>query len=229
MKSQGCLYPFFAIFALAGLGCGVWGITNLISHNRIKNEGVKTTGTVISLRESHSGKGSTTYAPVIEFRDTDGNLTVYNSSTYTNVDPYKVGSRVELWYLPSNPEWDVVIEGDNWWIYFPFIFLLTHGGVGITGLVWLERKRRLHKWLHEQGQEVNARFLRVDVSRGKSTTYTLVCEWKDPFTSIIYEFKSDSISKNPEEFVSSSSESLRVLIDPANPKRYWVDMGFMGD
>ncbi|MFN0037152.1 MAG: DUF3592 domain-containing protein [Saprospiraceae bacterium] len=228
MNKTGCLYLFFALFALAGLGSGFLGITQLISHHRIQNDGVKTTGTVVGLRESHSNKGTAMYAPIVEFRDSNGDIAVYNSNSYTNVDPYRVGDRVTLWYAPSNPEWDVVLEGSNLEIYLPFLFLFTHGGIGIGGLVWFERKRRLRKWLMEQGQEVNARFVCVDANRGKSTTYTLVCEWKDPFTGIIYEFKSDSLSKNPENFVSPKSESLRVLIDPANPKRYWVDMGFMG-
>ncbi|MBC7775218.1 MAG: DUF3592 domain-containing protein [Phycisphaerae bacterium] len=223
MNRQGCLYPFFAIFAIAGLVCGAVGVSGLLSKQHILNEGLKTTGTILDL--DRSSKGSV--APVIGFQDEQGNDRVYHSNTYTSESDYQIGQALTIWYLPSDPESEVALNAFDWADFFPFIFLFSHGGVGIGGLVWLERKRRLRKWLNEYGQEVKARFTKVDTHSGKSTSYSILCEWKDPYTGLVHEFRSDHSSSNPEGLLASHDGLLRVLIDPANPKRYWVDTAFL--
>jgi len=224
MNRQGCLYPFFAIFAIAGLVCGGLGVSGLISRHRILNEGIKTTATILEL--APSSKGSSV-APVVGFQDEQGFDIVYHSNIYTNMSDYNVGQEIAVWYLPSNPESEVVLDESDWMVYFPFIFMFTHGGVGIGGIVWLERKRRLRKWLNDYGQEVKARFKKVDIHSGKSTHYSILCEWKDPYTGIIHEFRSDYSNSNPEGLLAPNDGLLRVLLDPANPKRYWVDTTFL--
>jgi len=221
MNRPGCLYIFFAIFALAGLACGAWGVAGLVSRYRILNEGIKTTGTLVDL--VRSSKGSSV-APVIAFLDSQGDSVVYRSNFYSGMSDYHIGQPMTLWYLPANPEADIVVEGMGWTAFFPFIFLLTHGGVGIGGIIWLERKRRRRNWLLANGQEVRARFVKVDAQRGKSVMhYTIVCEWTDTFTGQVHTFKSESTTSSPEAWVAQQGEFLKVLIDPANPKRYWVD------
>ncbi len=223
MNRQGCLYPFFAIFAFAGLACGYWGISGLLSRQRILSEGIKTTGTVIDL--NRSSKGSV--APIIGFQDEKGLQVVYHYNVYTSTGAYELGQKIPLWYLPSDPTSEVAFDETDWTVFFPFIFLFSHGGVGIGGIVWLERKRRLRKWLNEQGQEVSARFTKMDVHRGKSTSYSILCEWNDPYTGTVHEFKSEYLSSNPEAMLPPPGGMVRVLIDPANPKRYWVDTAFL--
>jgi hypothetical protein len=223
MNKQGCLYPFFAIFALAGLACGAWGVSNLNSRNRILKEGIETTGTIIGL----SGGKNNSVAPIVGFEDQRGRSIVYHSNFHTNMTSYGIGQKMRLWYLPSDPNESVVLEGSDWTGYFPFLFLFTHGGLGIGGLIWLERKRRLRNWLNINGQRVKARFLMVDVHRGKSTTYTIVCEWTDTLTGTKYKFRSESLGTNPEALLPPPNDSVWVLIDPSNPKRYWVDVSFV--
>lgn len=223
MNKPGCLYIFFAIFAIAGLACGAWGVAGLISRNRILNEGIKTTGTIVELARSSKGNS---VAPVVAFRDQDGDSVVYRSNFYSGISDYQIGQQMVVRYLPSNPKEDVVIEGMGWTAFFPFIFLLTHGGVGIGGIIWLERKRRRQKWLLQQGQEVKAHLVKVNTHWGKSgrKTYTLTCEWTDRLTGQTYTFESESIPSDPADWVARQDDSVRVLIDPANPKRYWVDV-----
>jgi len=220
MKNKGCLYPFFAIFAIAGLACGLAGFWLVKSRYDLMNDGIKTSGTVIDLNHSEN-----TVAPIIGFNDEWGNSLVYNSSNYTSFDPYKVGQKITLYYDPSDPE-NVTLEGDGWWNWFPFIFLFTHGGVGIGGLYWLEKKRRLHKWLQQSGHEIQARLTNIKETYNKGRYYTLQCEWSDPYTNTLYTFESESMSKNPSDLIAPGS-TLRVLIDPANPKRYWMDTAFL--
>jgi hypothetical protein len=82
----------------------------------------------------------------------------------------------------------------------------------------------LRKWLLEQGQEIEAKFTGVDEQTHKGrTSYYIVCNWKDPYTQQEYEFKSDAL---PEYPIITLGSAVRVLIDPANPKRYWVQREF---
>jgi hypothetical protein len=215
------LYLFFGIFAAAGLACGAWGVSNLLERQHILNEGIQTTGVVEDL--SYSSKGSR--APIVVFQDSRGDSIRYRSNYSSSMAPFHIGDVVTLRYDPANPE-SVILDGEGWSAWFPFLFLFTHGGVGIGGIVWMERKRRLKKWLLESGQEVQAKFVEVRAHRGKSTSYTVICTWTDPFTGIGYDFESDSFRRNPEGQIGSNAV-LRALIDPANPKRYWLDTDFL--
>ena len=212
-------YLFFSIFAFAGLICGAWGAYNVHSEYTIKNEGIQTTGSIIDLKYSNKGGN---VSPVIGFRDQSGREVVYHSNFYTNMVSYQIGQPMTLWYLPEDPQNEVILEGGNFMTYFPFLFLFTHGGVGFGGLIWLEMSRRRVKWLKEYGQEVQARYVKTQQNSGKRTTYQVVSEWKDPYTQTVYEFKSERLSQNPEASFAPGQQ-VRVLIDPNNPKRYWMD------
>lgn len=214
------MYPFFAIFAIAGLVCGMAGFWMVRARFQILHEGVKTSATVIDLNYSKN-----TVAPILGFKDEWGNDLKYASSFYTNVDPYEIGDQVSLYYLPSNPE-KVALKGEGWENWFPFIFLFTHGGVGFGGLYWLEKKRRLYNWLQQQGQELQIPLTTVKESYNKRRYYTLQCAWTDPYTNVQYTFESDALSYNPSDSIALGS-SVRVLIDPDNPKRYWMDTAFL--
>jgi hypothetical protein len=179
-------------------------------------QGQKTIGTVIDLNHS---KNMT--APIIGFKDQKGGSHVYHSDTYTNIDPYEVGQALELYYDPADPD-KVMLKDGSLIQWIPLLFLFTHGGVGFGGLIWLERKRRLKKWLLNQGQEIMATLTEIKVTSNKGQYYTMICQWEEPYTHVSYTFKSDASRRNPSEFVSIGA-LIRVLIDPADPKRYWVD------
>ncbi|MDO8367223.1 MAG: hypothetical protein Q7T20_10525 [Saprospiraceae bacterium] len=60
----------------------------------------------------------------------------------------------------------------------------------------------------------------------KRRYYSLHCEWIDPYTNTMHTFKSGYISENPSDLIAPGA-TLRVLIDPNNPKRYWMDTAFL--
>lgn len=220
-RNKGCLYPFFAIFALAGLVCGAVGFWLVKSRYDLLNHGVKTTGTVVDLNYSKN-----TVAPVVEFSDEWGNAMVYKSSYYSSHSSYEVGQKVALYYNPSNPE-DATLEGEGLGNWFPFIFLFTHGGVGFGGLYWLEKKRRLRRWLQQSGHEVQARCtgIKEDVHKGRHY-YTVQCDWNDPYTGTPHTFESETMSENPSGLIAEGS-LVRVMMDPNDPRRYWMDTAFL--
>lgn len=100
------------------------------------------------------------------------------------------------------------------------MFFLT--SVGFGGLIWLERKHRLKKWLVEQGQEIMATLTEIKETSNKVRYYTMICTWEEPYTHISHTFKREASRRNPSELVAIGV-LIRVLIDPANPKRYWLD------
>ena len=220
MKNRGCAYFFFAIFAIAGLVCGIAGFWMVRERFQILHEGIKTTATVIDLSYSKN-----TVAPIFEYKDEWGNDLRYASNFYTNIDPYEIGDQVSLYYLPSNPE-KVAVEGIGWENWFPFLFLFSHGGIGFGGLFWLEKKRRLYNWLQEQGQELQIPLSSVKEAYNKRKYYTLIGQWMDPYTQASFTFESDALTRNPLESIALGA-NIRVLIDPNNPKRYWMDTAFL--
>jgi hypothetical protein len=218
MKNAIWGYIFCSLFALVGLGAGIWGFSALYNKYQLVNNGVKTVGKVISLEYSYS-KGSTTTAPNVLFTTQNGVEKVYSSKFYTNINPYKVGDNVTLWYDPADTD-RVAVTSSPWPDAFPLIFLLTHGGIGFGGLFWLERKRRHKKWMEAHGQEVWAKFVE---SRHSGKSYRAVCAWTEPLSKYEHEFLSERMAKDPATFLAVDAP-VRVLIDPNNPHRYWMDM-----
>lgn len=217
MKSPGCLLAFFGIFAAAGLLCGVIGTVSIYNRIHTKIDGVKTTGKIIEFNQS--GKG--TVAPIVSYTNTQGRVMVYHSDTYSNFSSLNIGDTVNVWYLPSDPE-SVIIDGSPWLGWLPFVFFFTHGGVGFGGIYWAVRKMRRMKWLQEKGTEIRARYKYTEGPVGKYNTYTVHCEWTDPISGKVYDFKSETLSQNPAAQLSEGA-MVRVYINPDNPGIYLVD------
>jgi hypothetical protein len=220
-SSKGCLYVFFGVFAAAGLLCGLLSAGLVYSRYKVTSQGIKTIGTVVDLRPSKNA-----VAPVVSYSDENGRKRLYESSSYTSINPPEIGDALMLYYLPDQPD-EIELEGEGWANLLPLIFFFTHGGVGFGGLYWLEKKRRLYNWLQQFGKEIQAK--QTEVKRGFNkgrSYYTLKCEWLDPYTQQLYTFESDTISTDPSDSLPVGSP-VRVLIDPDNPKRYWVDLSFL--
>ncbi|MCC7465963.1 MAG: DUF3592 domain-containing protein [Saprospiraceae bacterium] len=221
MRSQGCIYFFFGIFAAAGLLCGAISLGQVYSRYQVTSTGIHARGTVVDLLYSKNS-----VAPVVSYTDENGTKRLYESSSFTSINPPEIGDQLDLYYLPEKPN-EVELEGEGWFNLFPLIFFFTHGGVGFGGIYWLEKKRRMYNWLQQHGQEVEAKLVEIlhGASKGRSY-YTLRCEWKDPYTQEIYVFESETFSQDLSGRISVGS-IVRVLIDPDKPKRYMVITSFL--
>ena len=221
MKPKGCTYFFFGIFAAAGLLCGLVSFVLVYQRYQVTSKGIQTTGEVIDLLYSKSS-----VAPVVSYMDENGTKRMYESSSYTSINPPNIGDKITLYYLPDHPD-EVELDGAGWFNLFPLIFFFTHGGVGFGGLYWLEKKRRMYNWLQQHGQSVQAKLVEIRHGSNKGRSYyTLRCKWDDPYTQQTYFFESDTLSDDPSGRLEVGS-MVNVLIDPAKPKRYLVDTSFL--
>ena len=95
---------FGCIFALAGVGALVCsGVTAVDSH-QIVGGGVTAEGEVVALKRERSSRGGGAYYPVFRFTAQDGQEYRVRHNQGSNPPAWTKGEKVELIYLPDNPE-----------------------------------------------------------------------------------------------------------------------------
>lgn len=87
-------------------------------------DGTRAPGTVVGYSESNSD-GSTTYSSIVEFETTDGTTVRFDDTAVSSNPPrHSIGDRVDVLYLPEQPELAVI--SDFWWWVLPtFLGLVT--------------------------------------------------------------------------------------------------------
>jgi len=210
----------------------VSGITFFNARNFIRDS-VVTTGTVVDLilEDSVSDETGPVYYPVVSFITNDSETVEFKASYGSNPPRHPRGDKVKVRYDPYNPYkarldsffalWGIPI------IFGAIGFVIIDAG--ITILVISAISSRKEKWLRESGKaiatELQAVELNTSVRVNNRHPYQIVSQWLDPATNKVYVFKSKNIWFNPEEFIQSSE--IRVLIDPNNPKKYFMDTSFL--
>jgi hypothetical protein len=214
-KESAWMYLFYIPFAIAGLFCGYMGVNQILDHQYLTKHGIETKGIVVKLIED--SKNSSSVKPIIEFVTEQGERIIHKSNYATNINPAKIGDETTVWYDPTNTKNHLsAFDAPSW---FFFIFLLTHGGIGIGGIIYLTKKRQFFDWLQTNGRVIQASY-KETVVRGDG--YCVKATWTDPMTKIHYEFSCDAYNGNYRKW--TVNDKISVLIDPANPKRYIVDL-----
>lgn len=118
------------LFACFGaVFCGA-GIMMHVQQQEVLQHGVKTEATVVKLHRSEDSDGNTSYFPVVQFTDANGQeLTV--RGTWSNCNVSK-GDKVSIIYLPSRPD-DFEIEGHENPL-LPYAFIIMGGVVVVVGI-----------------------------------------------------------------------------------------------
>ena len=224
MKVQFASYLVIAMFALVGVLCGVFMVITWLDHKDLRQHGVETVGTVTDIITSHNRK-STTYAPVVTFTTLSGEKITYESNFYTNINPPRIGDAARLWYDPIDPYHLCLATSGQNLVLLLLVFTLAFGGIGIAGIVWLVRKNKLYRILKERGQNIQATVKEVQKKWWSSKLpYVVVATWVDPITKVPYEFSSDYQSPGLNIGKITSAGAVPVVIDPQNPKQYWMDL-----
>lgn len=217
----------FTVVGAVALATALWFYltTSSFVASAARSEGV-----VIDLERSRSSD-STTYKPVVRFTAADGQERTFVTSWSSNPPAYSRGEKVQVLYPGDRPEeariegffslWGgVVIAGG-----LGSVFFLIGGGIIAYGLFFAARKRSLQV----NGQLILADFKGVErngsIEINGSHPWRIMCQWQDPATSKVHVFASDNFWFDPTDYVTQ--KQLNVRIDPKNPKRHWVDTGFL--
>ena len=117
---------FCGFFVLMGVSMFCWAIEIVYSFNKLENEGIKTTGTIIEMASNGITRGSTSYSPVVRFTTKEGKEITFKSGSGRNFRG--VGAEVTVLYQPESPE-----EAQIGSFYERYI---TPSILGVMGLVF---------------------------------------------------------------------------------------------
>jgi hypothetical protein len=173
---------------------------------------------------------STSETPLVSFKIKDGGQKVifYGSN---NVISYKDNESVEVLYNPDNPNEAEINEFSSL-----YLAILVLGGIGaiffLTGFSFFlfdYFKQKKINFLKQSGRSIVTKFidvqLNLNVSVNGSHPYFICSQWLDSKSNKVYNFESDDIWFNPEDFIKN--EEIKVIIDPQAPTRYFMDISFL--
>lgn len=138
-----------SIFSLVGIGLIIGACVAYVQQREFLRQSLPGVGTVVDheerrSRDSKTGRVSVSYAPVVEFKTSNGVIHRFTSSVSSNPPDQQVGETVNVVYSPQNPEKAEVNNFISLWIG-PVIC----GGLGIVfapvgiSLLTFGLKRRL--------------------------------------------------------------------------------------
>lgn len=230
MNVEKLLKPMKYTFTLIGAASLALAIYLLMDTRAFLDSAAKAQGTVLDFEVARSSK-STSYYPIVAFRDTRGERITFTSSTGSYPPAYSRGEAVTVLYAPTNPG-DAQLDGlFSLWggTLISGLFAVIFGGVGVGMLAWDRKKRRKTEDLKAHGVEVMARFQSVELNTGFSVNgrnpFRILCHWKNPNTGEGHLFTSDNLWFDPTRYITS--DTVPVLIDEKNPDRYWVNTSFL--
>jgi hypothetical protein len=219
----------FLVF-LIGVALLAWAITMVRDTRSFLATARSVTGTVIDERLT-SSSNSTSYHPVVRYT-AEGVTRTLVSSSGSNPPTHAIGDTVTVNYPPGHPERGQINGFMDLW-FLPLIL----GGIGIVlilatfgAFVFAQRRRAMNRALEHSGQRIEAKVTEVAIDRTTSLNgvypFRIEAQWLDPSVNRIRLFKSDRIWFDPTSYLPEGGH-VGVLIDPANPKKYHVDISFV--
>ncbi|RZJ47761.1 MAG: DUF3592 domain-containing protein [Flavobacterium sp.] len=218
------------VFSIVGLALLIGAFFLYQNKKSFLEKAITVEGTVTELLPSRSDN-STTYKPVVTFTTKDDKKIEYTSSVSSNPPSYHVGEKVEIFYDPADP-YDADINGFfSLWLaplilgIMGSIFFL----IGFSIILFGKMKQKKIEDLKFNGKRISTKFDHVQLNsnykvNGRSP-FLIYSQWLNTTTNELHLFKSEDIWFDPTDFIPS--EEIKVLIDPANPKRYYMDISFL--
>lgn len=218
------------VFSIVGLALLIGAFFLYQNKKSFLEKAITVKGTVTELLPSRSDN-STTYKPVVAFTTKDGKQIEYTSSISSNPPSYHKGEIVEIFYDPADP-YDATINGfASLWLaplilgIFGTVFFL----IGFLIILFGKMKQKKIEDLKFNGKAIITKFDHADLNysykvNGRSP-FVIYSQWLNPTTNELHLFKSENIWFDPNNFIPS--EGIKVLIDPSNPKKYYMDISFL--
>ncbi len=223
---------FFSIFGIVGfgmlIGCGLF----IISTREFLAVAKGTDGSVVRLEYERSGsKSGGSYYPIVRFLLRTGETIEFSSSVGSNPPSYRRGEPVRVLYDPTAPESAEIDSFFSLW-FAPILLgflgsVFSAFGVGYWG--WCIARVRREAWLARHGRRIVADIVDMaidrSVKRNRRSPWRITAQWADPLSRKVHVFKSAGIRFDPKPFLGG--ETVPVLIDPDDPRRYMVDLSFL--
>lgn len=167
----------------------------------------------------------------VSFVTKDGKQIKFSSDTGNNPSGFTEGESIEVFYDPSNPHNASI--NDFYTLYLGVTVLGFIGAIFfLTGFSFFLSDRSKQKkidFLQQGGKSIITKYIDVQVDLGvsinDSNPYFICTEWLDLKTNKILFFESENIWFNPTKFIKT--DEIMVLIDPENPKNYYMDISFL--
>lgn len=192
-------------------------------------DAISAQGTVIGYGQ-RSSSGS---APIVQFRDKNGQYHRFESNVSSGPPRYAVGDPVTVKYQPDKPSSAAIDD-----FLGNYLFVLIFGGIGFVFfaigagilIAVFGRKRTITKLL-ERGLPVQAKYIETyrdtSVKVNGRSPYRVVAQAAHPGTGKLQQFKSEMLWVDPSE--QMQAQSVKVLVNPNKPKQYYVDLSeFIG-
>ena len=199
-----------------------WAIEIVYSFYKLENEGIKTTGTIIEMKRSSSGKGSNDY-PVVRFTSKEGKKITFESNQGSNFRG--VGAEVKVLYQQESPG-EALIAGFYERYISPTILAIVGLAFAYAGTIFwriFDYVEKRAARLLQQGRPVQARI--INVKRNGPSGFEIICQWYNASTNEVHVFESDTISYDPTPYFKSYE--ITVYINPDEMKDYYVDIRFL--
>lgn len=227
MKAIAIVKYLFTLVGFAMLAGAFWAYSSTSSFLK---QAETADGIVFELLASRSDN-STTYRPVVQFIDQQGQFIEFVSSTGSNPASYSQGEQVKVLYLPERPSnakinsffslWGVAIILAG----IGAVFFLI--GVGI--IMFTRLKSRQDEMLKTSGVAIETQYQSVEQNTALSVNgrhpFRVLTQWQNPATSDIHIFKSNNLWFDPSAYIKQ--ETIRVFIAKGNPAKYYVDLSFL--
>lgn len=218
------------VFTLIGAGLLIGAMMSYINTSKFIERASETVGTVIDVERSRSSD-STTFYPVVVFEDANGREVEIRSRSGSNPPAFSRGETVSVLYESTTPESARINTFFSLW-GLPIILGglgLVFGAMGAGMLVYSWLKARSAAYLKDKGTEVLAKFASVEQNTSLTVNgrnpFRIVCQWQHPQTGELHVFRSDNLWFDPSNHIEQ--ETVPVLVDESNLKRYWVDTSFL--
>jgi Protein of unknown function (DUF3592) len=221
------------LWVIPAIGALLLVIAALILQSRLSFESaaVRADGEVVDVVQSsridNDGRRSSTWCPAVQFTSETGGTLTFTAQTCSNPPSYRIGEHVDVLYRPGEPE-SAAIDGpaERW------LLPLVVGGIGsvfmLIGLfITLPRLRsqRTAAEVKVSGRPIMARVIDVSLNSqlrvdGRSP-WRIHAQWLDPATNTVHVFDSEDMWFDPAPYLDPE---IRVLVDPKDMSRYWVDV-----
>ncbi len=220
------------LFSTIGLGMLAVSVFIFSNTSSFIGRAVEADGEVIDLdRSRSSSSSSTTYRPVVAFTAATGKRVEFTSSVGSSPPSHRVGERVKVLYQPADPQSARLKSFFHLWFGFLIVFALglVFAAIGLTMIFVRARGRKRSAWLHRHGRRVKTAYKGVELNQslrvnGRSP-YQIISQSPDPASNTVRVFESENIWFDPSEYIKT--ETIDVLVDPNDPKKYVMDISFL--